>query len=67
MVLRCIVCGKELKPKEERIYIIPVKVCAITNAITIRERIVAICKECEEKKGRPIEEYMGRIIFSKNG
>ncbi|RLI84749.1 hypothetical protein DRP07_00100 [Archaeoglobales archaeon] len=68
----CDSCHKEIPYKAERgkdweAFEVPIKTCAITHAVTIGYRLVIICSDCLKKRGKPIEVYMGSLIFEKHG
>jgi hypothetical protein len=63
----CSNCKKQVTEETRHDFVVPHKTCAITHAILIGESDVVLCDRCFKKKGKPIEVYIGRIIYENDG
>ena len=57
----CCGCNREFPRSEVEIFFIPQYFCAVTHRVRAGFAIVAACKECLEKRGKPVEAFYSRI------
>jgi len=60
-MLVCCGCGKKFQKEEVEVFTVPFWVCVVTHQVRKGDAILAVCRECLDKRGKPMRMFYSRV------